>query len=131
MDYIREYKSFVNSHYLSEGIRITVGLTLPAILLSYFNHQAAGITISLGASCVIMVDNAGPIHHRRNAMIICDLLIFVVALLTGFANHMPVVLGVLIALFCFSFSMIGVYSNRASFIGLAALYIMVFTIDAN
>ena len=111
MDYIREYKSFVNSHYLSEGIRITVGLTLPTILLSYFNHQAAGITISLGASCVIIVDNAGPIHHRRNAMIICDFIIFFVALLTGYANHTPVLLGALIALFCFSFSMIGVYGT--------------------
>jgi len=131
MDYIREYRSFINSHYVSEGIRITIGLTLPAILLSYFHQLAAGIVISLGASCVIMVDNAGPIHHRRNAMFICDGIIFFVALATGFANHSPIILGVLISLFCFSFSMIGVYGSRASSIGLAALFVMVLNIDRN
>ncbi|MBS1596689.1 MAG: FUSC family protein [Bacteroidetes bacterium] len=131
MDYIRQYKSFVNSHYLSEGIRITVGLTLPAILLSYFNHLSAGITMSLGASCVIIVDNAGPIHHRRNAMIICDALIFLVTLLIGFILHLPIFLGVVIALLCFIFSMIGVYGSRASSIGLAALLVMIYSIGGN
>ncbi len=129
MDYIKEYKSFVNSHYLSEGVRITIGLTLPAILFSYFHHLSAGIIISLGASCVIMVDNAGPIHHRRNAMLICDLVIFIVSLLTGFANHSPILLGTLIFLFCFIFSITGVYGSRASSIGLAALFVMVLNID--
>jgi len=131
MDYIREYKSFVNSHYLSEGIRITIGLILPAILLSYFDHQSAGITISLGASCVIIVDNAGPIHHRRNAMIICDFIIFFVTLLIGSAIHLPILLGLLIGLCCFIFSMIGVYGTRASSIGLAALLVMIYSIGGN
>jgi len=131
MDYIREYKSFINSHYLNEGIRITLGLTLPAILFSYLGYLSVGITISLGASCVIMVDNAGPIHHRRNAMLICDLLIFIVALLVGFTSHFPLILGPLIFIFCFSLSMIGVYGSRASSIGLAGLFIMVLNIDGN
>jgi len=129
MDYIREYKSFINSYYVSEGIRITIGLTLPAVLLSYFGQLPAGIIISLGASCVIMVDNAGPIHHRRNAMLVCDALIFIVSLVTGFVAHSPWLLGLLIAVFCFSFSMIGVYGSRASSIGLAALFVMVLNID--
>ncbi|PWT71558.1 MAG: hypothetical protein C5B59_17760 [Bacteroidetes bacterium] len=131
MDYLKEYRSFVNSHYLSEGIRITIGISLPAILLSYFGYLSEGITMSLGASCVIMVDNAGPIHHRRNAMLICDLAIFVVALVIGLVNHNPVVLGILIFIFCFFFSMIGVFGARASSIGLAALFAMVLNIDAN
>ena len=25
MDYLKEYKSFINSHYLGEGVRITAG----------------------------------------------------------------------------------------------------------
>lgn len=131
MDYIKEYKSFANSHYLSEGIRITVGLTLPAILLSYFDHLSAGITMSLGASCVIIVDNAGPIHHRRNAMIICDCIIFCVTLLIGFIIHLPVLLGAMIGLLCFVFSMIGVYGTRASSIGLASLLVMIYSIGGN
>ena len=129
MDYKTTFRSFINSHYLSEGIRITVGLTLPAIIGTYLHHEAMGITMSLGASCVIMVDNAGPIHHRRNAMIICNAVIFVAALLTGFIAVSPVGTGILIAAFCFIFSMIGVYGARAGSIGLAALFIMVLNLE--
>jgi len=32
MDYVRQYKRFINSHYLNGAIRITAGITLPAIL---------------------------------------------------------------------------------------------------
>jgi uncharacterized membrane protein YccC len=129
MDYVKEYRSFINSYYVSEGVRITVGLTLPAILLNWLGHLSAGIVISLGASCVIMADNAGPIHHRRNAMLICDLLIFLVAVATGFASSYHAALLILIAVFCFSLSMLGVYGSRASSIGLAGMFIMVLNID--
>lgn len=129
MDYRTTYRSFINSHYLSEGIRITFGLTLPAIIGTYLHQEAIGITMSLGASCVIMVDNAGPIHHRRNAMMICILVIFMVALLTGFIAVSPIATGILIAVFCFLFPMIGVYGARGGSIGLAALFIMVLNLE--
>ncbi|MEO6960855.1 MAG: FUSC family membrane protein [Puia sp.] len=129
MDYQNTFRSFINSHYLSEGIRITVGLTLPAIIGTWLHQEAMGITMSLGASCVIMVDNAGPVHHRRNAMFICTLVIFIVALLTGFIAVSAWATGILIAFFCFLFPMIGVYGARAGSIGLAALFIMVLNLE--
>jgi uncharacterized membrane protein (TIGR01666 family) len=129
MDYLKQYKSFVNSYYLSEGVRITIGVTLPAIVLSYFNNLSAGIIISLGALCVSMPDNAGPVLHRKNAMWVCTGLIFVVSLFTGYAASYPILLGVLIFVFCFVFAMIGVYGSRATSIGLAALLVMVLNID--
>ena len=125
MDYRTTYRSFINSHYLSESIRITFGLTLPAIIGTYLNHEDIGITLSLGASCVIMVDNAGPIMHRRNAMMVCNGVIFISSLLTGFAVGSPVATGLLVTVSCFVFSMIGVYGARAGSIGLAALFVMV------
>jgi uncharacterized membrane protein (TIGR01666 family) len=130
MDYIKEYKSFVNSHYLSESLRITAGLTLPSVLLGYFHDLSAGIIVSLGASCVIIVDNPGPIRDRRNAMFVCDLAIFVVALLTGFFNRSPISQGLYIFLICLCFSMIAVFGTRAGSIGLAALFVMVLDIDS-
>ena len=93
MDYLKQYKSFVNSYYLAEGIRITIGIALPAIVLSYFHNLSAGIMVSIGAMCVSIPDNAGPINHRRNAMLICDALIFIVAVCTGFATSFPALLG--------------------------------------
>ncbi|HEY6899416.1 MAG TPA: FUSC family membrane protein [Puia sp.] len=129
MDYIRQYKSFINSHYLNGAIRITVGITLPAILLSYFNNLSAGVVLSIGAMCVGNTDNPGPIHHRRNGMIACVLIIFLVTLLIGWASGSPIMTGCLVFAFCFIFSLMSIYGNRASSIGINALLVMVLNID--
>jgi len=129
MDYIRQYKSFINSHYLNSAIRITVGITLPAILLSYFNNLSAGVVLSIGAMCVGNTDNPGPIHHRRNGMIACVLIIFLVTLLMGWASGSHLMSGILAFLFCFIFSLMSIYGTRASSIGVNALLVMVLNID--
>jgi uncharacterized membrane protein (TIGR01666 family) len=125
LDYRNQYRSFINSYYLSEGIRITVGLTLPTVIGTYLHHENIGITMSIGAVCVTIVDNAGPVVHRKNAMLVCNAVIFIASLLTGFAVGSAIATGILIAIFCFIFSMIGVYGPRAGSIGLAGLFVMV------
>lgn len=129
MDYIREYKSFINSHNLNGAIRITVGITFPAILLGYFNNLSAGIAVSIGAMCVANTDNPGPIHHRRNGMVACVIIIFIASLLTGLVSGSGLLTGILVFIFCFIFSMMGIYGNRASSIGVNALLVMVLNID--
>ncbi len=129
MDYIKEYKSFVNGYYLSEGIRITTGILLPALVLNHFGNLPAGIIVSIGAMCVSTTDTAGPIHHRRNGMLACCGIIFIVSLLTGLAADSTIVFGIFIFIFCFLFSMINVYGNRAGSIGISALLMMVLSID--
>src|SRR5450432_1787923 len=100
MDYLKEYKSFINSYNLSGAVRITFGIVFPAIVFGYFNNLSAGIVVSLGAMCVGNTDNPGPIHHRRNGFIACNLIIFTVTLLTGLASGSPLLTGALIFLFC-------------------------------
>lgn len=129
MDYIREYKSFINSHYLNGAVRITVGISLPAIFLGYFNNLSAGIAVSIGAMCVGNTDNPGPIHHRRNGMVACVIIIFIVSLLTGLVAGSRMLTGILVLVFCFIFSMMGVYGTRATSIGVNALLVMVLSID--
>lgn len=128
MDYLKKYKSFLYSYYLSSGVRITAGVILPAVIFSYFDMLAHGVAVSLGAMCVSGTDNPGPIHHRRNGMLICLLFLVVVATLTSLTASFPVLLGILITVFCFVFSMIGVYGSRAISIGVSALLIMVLQI---
>jgi Predicted membrane protein len=128
MDYFKKYKSFLYSYYLSAGVRITIGVVMPAVILSFFNLLEVGTAMSLGALCVSATDNPGPIHHRRNGMLVCLLLLVVVSILTSLAAPFPVLLGILIVVFCFVFSMIGVYGSRAISIGVAALIIMVLQI---
>jgi len=129
MDYVKEYKSFINSHYLSEGVRITVGIVLPALLLNHFNLLPVGVVVSLGAMSVSITDNPGPVHHRKNGMIACIVINTVTALITGFAAPHYLLLAVLIVVACFVFSMVAVFGTRANAIGVSALLILVLNID--
>ncbi len=129
MNLVRTYRSFVNSHYLTEGIRMTAGILLPAFVMIYFNKLDTGIVLSVGAMCVSVSDTAGPIHHRRNAMMICNAAIFLVSLAVGLASHSSFLLTALFFVCCFFFSMLGVYGARAGSIGFAALLIMVLNLN--
>lgn len=129
MELGREYKSFLYSYHFANGLRITAGIALPAIVFSYFSLLQAGILASLGALCVSITDNPGPINHRRNGILISMLINFFITLITGYSLNNPVLLGVIILLSCFLFSMAGVYGARANAIGVAALIILVINMN--
>jgi len=129
MDLIKEYRSFISSYYLGEGLRITSGAVLPALILNYFELLPVGVLVSLGAVCVSAADSPGPIHHRRNGMQVCTVCMFVVSLVTGYVATYPLALGCWIAIACFIFSMIGVYGGRVISIGIASLLVMVLSIN--
>jgi len=125
----REIRSFFYSQYFTDGIRISLGILVPALLFDELGKFDIGLTLSLGALCVSVVDTPGPIAHKRNAMAICNLCIFLVAIATGFARLNVFALGAVITFFAFLFSMFTVYGNRAASVGTAALLIMIFMID--
>jgi len=125
MDYLKQYRSFINSHYVGEGVRITVGVLVPVLLFGYFNQLTIGLAIGLGALFVSITDNPGPIHHRRNGLIVCALLVFVVAIVVSFVQQVHWLFMVVLPVSCFIFSMIGVYGTRATSIGMAALFVLV------
>ncbi|MBS1513276.1 MAG: FUSC family protein [Bacteroidetes bacterium] len=125
MDYIKQYKSFISSHYLSDGVRITAGIVLPAIILNHFNLLPVGIVVSLGAMSVSITDTPGPIHHRKNGMIACTIINTFMALFTAMAAPYPWILGTLLLVSCFIFSMIGVFGSRANSVGVSALLMIV------
>lgn len=125
----REIKSFFYSQYFSDGLRISLGILLPTLILAQFNLFDTGLTLSLGALCVCVVDTPGPTMHKRNAMAICNACIFIVAVITGFARFNLYILGTEIVLFSFLFSMFTVYGNRAASVGTASLLIMIFMMD--
>lgn len=129
MDYIKEYRQFINSYYFNEAIRITFGITMPAIILSYFGHLETGLILSLGAMAVSASDIPGPIHQRRNGMLVTAGLIFFVSLITGLINQHSFLLGAGIAVLCFVLSFIGAYGARVNAIGFAGMLIMVLNLD--
>jgi YccS/YhfK family integral membrane protein len=125
----REIKNFFYSQYFSDGLRISLGILLPSIVFNHFHHFELGITLSLGALCVSVVDIPGPVMHKRNAMAISNLCIFFAAVATGFARLNVVTLGIDIAILSFLFSMLTVYGARAAAIGTGSLLMMVFMIE--
>jgi uncharacterized membrane protein (TIGR01666 family) len=125
----REIKSFFYSQYFSDGLRISTGILLPSLVLMEFNLFDLGLTLSLGALCICVIDNPGPVTHKRNSMGVGNLCLFVVAAITGFARLNIFTLGLEITVFSFLFSMFTVYGNRAASVGTSSLLIMIFMMD--
>ncbi len=129
MNHTRELKNFIYSQYFSDGLRITFGVLLPSVLLAQIHLLQLGMTISLGAFAVSISDNVGPALHKRNGILYSIASIVIIAFITGLINqHLVLLIGALF-LFCFFFSMLTVYGDRASNIGSGSLLIMILTID--
>ncbi len=124
----RNIKNFLFSQHFADGIRTTLEIALPTIVYAQLGKIETGITISLGALCVSISDTPGPVKHKRNGMVYCNIFIFLMVLLTGLVNNTMYALGIVIALSSFFFSMFSVYGNRAASIGTASLLIMILRI---
>ncbi len=126
---IRNIQDFLLSTYFADGLRITIGVLCPSLILAQFGLLKLGMTLSLGAMCVSVVDTPGPIVHRRNAMLITTGSIVLLSIIVGLFNRNVYVTGVLLVIFSFIFSMFFLYGIRAAAIGTASLLIMVLSID--
>jgi len=125
----RDLSYFLASQNVSNGVRTTLSILLPSLLLAQMGQLQTGVTLSLGALAVSIVDAPGPVQHRRNAMFITVFIAGLITLLTGLARLSVPVLALEIGLFGFFFSMFVVYGTRAASVGTAALLVMVLTID--
>jgi len=125
MERSQRIRYFLFSQYLSDGIRITLEIIIPAIVFSYLGDLETGLTLSLGALCISISDGPGPVIHKRNGMLLCNIFVFISAFLTGMLNGNMWSLGLLILCGSFIFTMFSVYGNRATSVGFAALLIMI------
>lgn len=126
---IRNIQDFLLSTYFADGLRITIGVLCPSLIMAQFGMLQYGMTLSLGALCISVVDSPGPIVHRRNAMLITTALLFVISIVVGLTNTNVYFTGVLLVVCSFIFSMFLLYGNRAAAIGTSVLLIMVLSID--
>lgn len=129
MNQSREIKNFIFGQHFSDGLRISLGVLLPALLFAFAGQLEAGIVVSLGAISTSIPDNPGAFIYKRNAMLYTILFIGVVSLITGLVNQNPWLLGLEILLFSFFFSMFNVYGSRAASAGTSVLIVMVLNID--
>jgi uncharacterized membrane protein (TIGR01666 family) len=127
----REIQNFFYSQAFADGFRTALAVLLPALLGNYFGFFDIGLTISLGAVCVSLVDAPGPITHRKNALFITSAIVFVVAGITSLARLNIYTMGLEIVFVSFFFSMFNVYGNRATSVGNAAILVMILTMDTS
>ncbi len=128
-DYQTEFRRFISSQHLYTGIRVTFCVILPAWLIYHFGYLQTMMGIPLGALFVGLTDNPGPIHHRRNGMLISAILNFTLVIIAAFSRFSPLLIGIEITVFGILCSLIAVYGTRASSIGLTALIIFILSIN--
>lgn len=108
---------------------MTAGVLIPVLVLANFGQLQMGVSLALGALCVSLPDNPGPIHHRRNAMLWTVGLLFATTLITGVSVPYDWLVMVLLVVMPFLFSIIGIYGARATSVGLACMLVMMLNID--
>ena len=127
----KKYINFINGRYVNEGIRITAGILLPSFLMNYFDMLPVGLALSLGALCVSVADTPGVVKHRINGMLACCLLVSAISVIVYYATANAVLLGFVLLAGGFFFSMLTVYGNRSTSVGIAALLIMVLSLQTS
>ncbi len=129
MTYTKKYVNFINGRYASEGVRITVGILLPSFVMLYFDMLPVGIVLSVGALCVSVADAPGAVKHRVAGMFACSLLVTAITIMVYYASGNAALLGALLVVCGFVLSMLTVYGNRSSAVGIAAMIIMVLSLQ--
>ncbi|WP_201701827.1 FUSC family protein [Paraburkholderia kirstenboschensis] len=130
MRYSVEIKKFLYSQYFYGGLRIAVGVSLPAMLcLIVFHNRELGFTIATGALGACVVDMPGPLKYKHNEMLACSVIGFLSALATGLATVNPVALWCTVVPLTFVLSLIVVYGNRWPQISFATLFMMIMTLE--
>ncbi|ADG15253.1 FUSC family protein [Paraburkholderia atlantica] len=130
MRYSVEIRKFLYSQYFYGGLRIAVGVSLPAILcLIVFHNRELGFTIATGALGACVVDMPGPLKYKHNEMLACSVIGFLSALATGLATVNPIALWCTVVPLTFVLSLIVVYGNRWPQISFATLFMMILTLE--
>jgi uncharacterized membrane protein YccC len=130
MRYSVEIKKFLYSQYFYGGLRIAVGVSLPAVLcLTVFHNRELGFTIATGALGACAVDMPGPLKYKHNEMLACSVIGFLSALATGLATINAFALWCTVVPLTFVLSLIVVYGNRWPQISFATLFMMTLTLE--
>jgi uncharacterized membrane protein YccC len=130
MRYSVEIRKFLYSQYFYGGLRIAIGISLPAVLCLFVLHKSElGFTISTGALGACVVDMPGPLKYKRNEMLACSVIGFLSAYATGLATVNSIALWATVVPLTFVLSLVVVYGNRWPQISFATLFMMVMTLE--
>ncbi|MFB5944944.1 FUSC family protein [Albibacterium profundi] len=124
-----DFLHFLHGQDFANGLRISFGAIIPALVGFYFGDLETGIAISIGALYASIADTPGPVAHRRNALLATLLLVFLMTLITQYLNGSPILLVTELLVFSFLFSMLAAYGPRAAAVGTTAMLIVFLNIE--
>jgi len=119
---------FFLGEYFTDAVRITCSIVLPVWGLFAMHLPQAAISVGLGALLITMTDLPGIFKDKLTVSITSILLLLFVAVMTSYVRPYAWLLGVIIVVFCFIFSMLTVLGNRYAMVGTAGIILMIFTI---
>ncbi len=125
MNYPLEFRKFISSQHFFTGLRITLAVIIPALILYNFGLLGLMINVPLGALFTGLSDPPGPSLHRRNGLVASISLNVALAYLAGISQPYPLLLGVELVVFAFVLSMLSIFGNRAGSIGMNAIIVFV------
>ncbi len=130
MRYTHELQKFLYSQHLFSGLRISLGILLPAVVLLFgFDNHQLGFTLASGAIAASVVDLPGPLKYKHNEMLACAFLGFLSALATGIATYSGFTLWLTVVPLTFLLSMIVMLGAKGPQISFATLYMMIVNLD--
>lgn len=127
----RRLRKYLSSQNLYTSIRLTAAALIPAVILYRSGLLQSAIALPLGAMFTGLTDSPGPIHHRRNSLIISIGFNFIIILIAAALHSYTPLVIVAIIFFGIFLSLISVYGTRAGSIGLNALIVFIFNIDGH
>lgn len=115
--YTSELKKFITSQYVYAGVRVTLAILIPSIILAYFGLLKEYFLFPLGTGFIGFTDSVGPYIRRRNALIMVVVCFFFASLSASLFRNYPILVFLGLALYGIFFTMLGVYGQRMAAVG--------------
>ncbi|MEO6959775.1 MAG: FUSC family membrane protein [Burkholderiaceae bacterium] len=120
---------FFYSHYFFGGVRHTVGIFVPVLVLGgLLSQYHLGIIAAMGALSVAIIDQpGGPRRYRTNEMLAGIVLGTLTVAVTALASSHSFLIWLSVPALCFLLSILTVFGKRGGVIGFACLLLMTLT----
>uniref|UniRef100_UPI004048882E FUSC family membrane protein n=1 Tax=Orrella sp. TaxID=1921583 RepID=UPI004048882E len=129
---LNRLQRFVYSHHFVGGLRRGSGVVVAfALVTLVLENPTAGLIAVLGALCVALIDQPGPVSVRIREMLGGLILGAGAVGITGLASQNPILLLIVVVAQSFFFSLFSVYGKRGGVIGLACLVLTVVTMHTS
>src|SRR5690606_16173914 len=86
-DYSIKFRRFISSQYVYHGVKVALGVMIPALVLYNMGLLATMVTVPLGVVMTSSADSPGPPHHRRNGMLISIGVNVIILLVSGLTRN--------------------------------------------